>query len=243
MFHVLIIAHRNFYIKYVIFQTMEISYVGHSCFKAKGKGVSLVFDPYDPEKVGFKIPKLEADIVCVSHEHDDHNYVGVVNSPDSGKEPFVIRGPGEYEMKGVNIQGFGTFHDEKEGQERGKNTIYYVEMEGMFLLHLGDLGHFPDKKVLEELETVHVLFVPVGGVYTIDYKVASEIVSELEPYFVIPMHYRNEKLKLSKAESMDSIDKFLSEWGSDVVRHEQKLKISGKNDLPEETQVVVLEAS
>ncbi|MBI4091431.1 MBL fold metallo-hydrolase [candidate division WWE3 bacterium] len=217
---------------------MEISFAGHSCFKVKGKESSLVFDPYNPEMVGFKLPKLEADIVCVSHHHDDHDFVEGVKSPE-GFAQVVIDSPGEYDVKGVYITGFKSFHDDKNGSERGQNTIYYVEMDGIFLLHLGDLGHMLTKDVLEEIETVHILMVPVGGIYTINYKTAVDLVSELEPYFVIPMHFQTDELKLPQ--KLDGVEKFLSEWGSDVVKKESRLKISGKSDMPEETQVVLLE--
>lgn len=220
---------------------MEITYAGHSCFKVKGKNASVVFDPYQPEKVGYKLPKLDADIVCISHFHDDHNNHQAIKGAEDNKPPFIISSPGEYDVKGVNVQGFSTFHDDKKGAERGKNTAFYVRMDDFFMLHLGDLGHFPEKEMLEEIEEVHVLFVPVGGIYTIDYKLASEIVSELEPYYVIPMHFRTDKLKVSKAEQMDFVDKFIEEFGKEVVKKESKLKISGKSDMPEETQIVVLE--
>ena len=225
----------------IYFRSMEVTYAGHSCFKIKGKNASAVFDPFDPEKVGFKLPKLEADIVCVSHSHDDHNFVGGVKGTEVGKNPFLVKDPGEYDIKGVHIEGLSTYHDAVSGKERGKNIIYYAELDGFFFLHLGDLGHMLSEAVLEELNTVDVLFIPVGGIYTIDYKMAMDVISEVEPSFVIPMHYQTEKLNLSK--KLDGVDKFISEWGSDVVRREQKLKVTTRGELPEETQVVILEQS
>src|SRR5262245_41166088 len=122
---------------------MEISYIGHSCFKVKGKNSSIVFDPYNPEKFGYKLPKFDEDIVCISHEHDDHNYMQGVKGATEGKEPFIISGPGEYDINGVHILGLKTYHDDKQGSERGLNTVYYIEIDGLFLLHVGDLGHMP----------------------------------------------------------------------------------------------------
>lgn len=217
---------------------MEISYIGHSCFKVKGKNATLVFDPYNPEKFGAKLPKLEADIVLTSHDHFDHNFIEGVRGSEEGKEPFIISGPGEYDVKGVHVEGFKTFHDEKEGAERGLNTIYYVEIDGFFLLHLGDLGHELSKDILEEFGNVDVLMVPVGGFYTIDHEKAVDIISEIEPSFVIPMHYAG---KGGKDLKIVGVDKFISEWGSEVVKKDSKLKLSSKSDLPEETQVVVLD--
>ena len=219
---------------------MEVSFINHACFKIKGKNVSLVFDPYKPDKLGFKLPKLEADIVCVSHGHDDHNFVQGVRGISEGVSPFVISGPGEYEFKGVHIQGFSTFHDDKEGAERGRNTIYYVEIDGLFILHLGDIGHMLPEAILEELNSVDVLMIPVGGSYTIDAKIAMEIVAEVEPSFVVPMHYQTEKLT-GLSQKLDGVDKFVAEWGSEMVKRESKLKISGRSEMPEETQVVILE--
>lgn len=218
---------------------MEVSFIGHSCFKIKGKNATIVFDPYSPEKVGFKLPKLEADVVCVSHSHEDHNNISGVKGVEEGKTPFVVLGPGEYDVKGIHVRGIKTFHDDKEGKERGINTLYYCEIDGFFVLHLGDLGHELSKEILEEFDRVDVLLIPVGGVYTIDAEKAVDIISEIEPSYVIPMHYQTEKLT-GVSQKLDTVDKFISEWGSDTVKKETKLKITSKGDLPEETQVVIL---
>ncbi|MEK7595744.1 MAG: MBL fold metallo-hydrolase [Patescibacteria group bacterium] len=218
---------------------MEISFAGHSCFKVKGKTSSIVFDPYSSE-IGYKLPKLEADVVCVSHNHFDHNFVEGVKGSD-GSVPFVINAPGEYDLKGVYVRGFKSFHDDKEGKERGLNTIYYVEVDGIFMLHLGDLGHVLPDDIVSELEVVDVLFVPIGGIYTIGTEEVDEIISQLEPSIVVPMHFRTEKLLVPKASEMNPLEKFTNEWGSDGVKKVDKLKIFQKSDLPEETQIVVIE--
>jgi len=215
---------------------MEISFLGHSSFLLKGKEVTIVTDPFDPKKVGFKFPEVGADIVTVSHEHPDHNFVKGVSG-----EPFVISGPGEYEIKGVRVFGIPAFHDEKKGAERGKTTLYLIEMDDLSIVHLSDLGQKLEHDRVEELNSVDILMVPVGGTYTIDAETAAEVVAQLEPYIVLPMHYQIPELTgLSK--KLDPVDKFLEQMGEGNVRREKKLKIN-KSSLPEDTEVVVLERS
>jgi L-ascorbate metabolism protein UlaG (beta-lactamase superfamily) len=214
-------------------RTMEITYIGHSCFKIKGKDLTIIIDPYDPDDVGYKLPKLEADVLLISHEHLDHNYrEGVAGYR------LLIDAPGEYETGGTFIYGIETFHDKKAGSERGKNIMYLIEIDGFNILHTGDLGHELSKETLEKIPNVDVLLVAVGGMYTINAEGASDIISELEPGIVVPMHYYvNEK-----DGKMDKLDKFLDEMGSDgKAKREEKLKLTTKNDIPEETTVVVLE--
>lgn len=214
---------------------MEITHIGHSCFKIKGKDLTIVIDPYDPEQVGYKLPKLEADIVLITHRHRDHNYLdGVKNYK------MVIDTPGEYEVNGVYVQGIETYHDEKQGKERGENIMYWIDMENVDILHMGDLGHDLSEESLEKIPDVEVLLIPVGGGYTINAETAVDVISAIEPGIVIPMHYQTPDLKLSN--KLDPIDKFLDEMGvSGKTKREEKLKISNKSDIPEETDVVVLE--
>ena len=213
---------------------MEITYIGHSCFKVKTKNLTLVFDPYDPKKTGYALPKLSADIVLVSHDHFDHNFVSGVSD-----YKLLIDKPGEYETKGVFIYGLESFHDNKQGKERGKNNLFHVEADGLNLLHLGDLGHELSKETLEQIPSVDILFVPVGGTYTIDAEEAAEVISQIEPAVVIPMHYQTSDLTgLSK--DLDKLDKFLDEMGvEDEVKKVKELKIT-KADITEETEVIVI---
>lgn len=213
---------------------MIITYIGHSCFKIQDKagteGVTVVTDPFD-KKVGLKVPNFEADIVTVSHGHQDHNNAAALRG-----NPFVVDTAGEYDVKGVSIIGIEAYHDTKEGAERGKNIIYRIDIDDMSVAHLGDLGHELDTKQLEKLVGTDVLLIPVGGKYTIDYKKAVEVVKQLEPRIVIPMHY---KMKGSTITEIDEVDKFIKEIGL-TPTYEEKLKIS-KKDLPQEdTELVVL---
>jgi len=211
---------------------MELSFLGHAAFKIKGKEATIVTDPFDPKSVGFDFPKVKADIVTVSHDHDDHNFVEGV-----GGEPFIISGPGEYEVSGVQIFGVKAYHDNKKGAERGKVTLYLMELDDLSLVHLGDLGHKLDHHQVEELNSVDILMVPVGGIYTINAETAAEVVAQLEPKIVIPMHYQTPELKLPR--KLDPVEKFLEQMGEENVRREKKLKVS-KSSLPDDTEVVVL---
>ena len=209
-----------------------ISYFGQSCFKLQDKlgpeGVTLVTDPFNKE-TGLKVPNFEADIVTVSHQHPDHN-----NSSALRANPFVIDTAGEYDIKGVMVQGIETFHDNKNGAERGKNIVYRIEMDDLTIIHLGDLGHILTDEQLEQLDDVDVLFIPVGGKHTIDAKTAVEVIGQLEPRIVIPMHYR---LSGNWVE-LDPVEKFIKELGV-TPRKEEKLKIA-KKDLPVEGMELVI---
>lgn len=186
---------------------MKIQYLGHSSFKISAGSVTILTDPFDPQKVGLPYPKVQADLVLSSHDHFDHRYLEAITG-----EPFVIGAPGEYEVKGVKVRGFQTFHDDKGGSERGKNTVYLFEAEGLSVCHLGDLGHLLDEKIVEEFEDLDLLFVPVGGVYTIGPSEASKIVSKLEPKVIVPMHYRVDGIAESFKE-LKPVSAFLEEMG------------------------------
>jgi L-ascorbate metabolism protein UlaG (beta-lactamase superfamily) len=212
---------------------MEITYVGHSCFKIKGKDLSLVIDPYDP-KIGYKLPKLECDVLLVTHKHSDHDNVAGVNG-----YRLLIDGAGEYEVNGVFIYGIPVYHDDKEGKDRGEMIAYLIEIDGVNILHLGDLGHELSKETLEKIGQVDVLMIPVGGTYTIDAATAVNVISEIEPSYVLPMHYKTPDLK--GVEGLVDLKVFLDEMGvENNVKHDDKLKVSSRTDVPEETEVVIL---
>ncbi|MFA6981420.1 MAG: MBL fold metallo-hydrolase [Patescibacteria group bacterium] len=214
---------------------MDITFIGHSCFQIRGKECTLVVDPYDPKHVGYNLPKLNADAVLVTHHHPDHdNAAGVYNTR------IVIDGPGEYEVNGVTILGYKTFHDTKNGAERGDNTIFLIDVEGLNILHLGDLGHDLPDEVLSELPGIDVLLIPVGGNYTIDAQTASKVISSIEPNFVVPMHYATPDLKFEK--DLEPLEKFLDEMGVEngSKKGQDKLTLSSKSGNLEETEVIVL---
>lgn len=215
---------------------MDIYWYGQACFKLKGKNATLVIDPFEPEFVGLKLPKdLSADTVLVTHQHEDHNNAALVSATSEGG-PMVFDKPGEYEVNGVVVTGISSFHDNSQGSERGANIIYHIMFDGLNLVHLGDLGQ--DKLTEEQVAKIgetDILLIPVGGGYTIDGKTASEIVSQLEPKIIIPMHFKIDGLKFE----LDGVDKFLKEMGAEGVAPAPKLSIT-KEKLPEEPMVVVL---
>lgn len=212
---------------------MKISYLGHSSFKIITDSTTVVTDPFDPAKVGLPYPKVWADLVLSSHDHFDHRYLEAITG-----DPFVISAPGEYEVKGVRVRGFQTFHDAKEGAERGKNTIYLLEAEGLSLCHLGDLGHLLDEKIVEEFEDLDILLIPVGGGFTIGSSEAAKVVAQLGTKYVIPMHYRIEGMGES-FKDLQPVSEFLEEMGVEQSEPKDELSVSAKN-LPEATEVVVL---
>ncbi|MDO8639090.1 MAG: MBL fold metallo-hydrolase [Candidatus Daviesbacteria bacterium] len=210
---------------------MDIYWYGQSCFKIKGKTATVVIDPFDPEFTGLKIPKdLEAQVVLVTHNHKDHNFAEIVKGG-----PLIISGPGEYEKAGVSVSGIKTFHDKTSGSERGVNTIYHLIVDGINIVHVGDLGHNLTEEQSSLIDATDILMVPVGGTYTLNAEGASEVVSELEPGIVIPMHYA---LPEGKSD-LSGVEPFLKEMGAENVEAVPKLSIT-KDKLPEETTVTLL---
>ena len=208
---------------------MEIKWLGHSCFLIKGKERTIITDPYHPS-LGYSLGEPKADIVTLSHFHPGHSYIeGVANNPKQ------IKSPGEYEIGGTFITGIATFHDSAKGEIRGKNTIYLIEMDGITLCHLGDLGHSLTSQVIEELGVVDVLFSPAGEISTISVDTAVETIKQLNPHIVIPMHYKTDAL----ARNLEPVDKFLDKMGIHKVEPTPKLSIT-QSSLPASTQVVVL---
>jgi len=175
---------------------MIISWFGQSCFKIQGEKSTLVTDPFD-KSFGLKVPRLAADVVTTSHDHKDHNNTKVVRGI-AENQPFIIDGPGEYEVKNIFIYGVKAYHDNKEGQERGENIIYRIGIDGISIAHLGDLGHALKNGQIERLEGVDILMIPVGGIYTIDAKKETEVISQIEPRIEIPIHYHIKGMKTPK---------------------------------------------
>jgi L-ascorbate metabolism protein UlaG (beta-lactamase superfamily) len=208
---------------------MEITWLGHSCFRIRGSHTTIITDPYSPD-LGYSLGKPTAHIVTISHQHPGHSYVSGI-----GGEPKLVTGPGEYEINGVLIIGMTTFHDTEGGKNRGKNTIYLIEIDEVSICHLGDLGHVLTTKQVEEIDNVDVLLIPVGGVSTIDAARAAEVVRQLDPKVVVPMHYKTEALN----RELDPVDKFLKEMGSKQIEPQLKLSVT-KANLPLSTQVFLL---
>ncbi len=211
---------------------MEISWLGHSCFRLRGRDAAIITDPC-PKSTGYLIGRPTAAAVTVSHDHADHNNVSAVTG-----NPHVLKGPGEFEVSGVLVTGIRTYHDTEQGAELGKNIAYVMEIDDVRVCHLGDLGHVPTPEQVEELSGVDVLLIPVGGGTTIDAAAAAETISLIGPKLVIPMHY---KTPAAKAE-LEPLDRFLKEVGAPDAQQESQPKLAvTKTTLPDQTKVVVLD--
>lgn len=217
---------------------MDISYLGHSCFKLRGGSATVVTDPFG-KNVGLPVPKVSADLVTVSHDHEDHNFISAVSGTSRRAEPFVVRSPGEYDIGGVGVVGIGTFHDDAGGKERGKNTAFVIHVDGVSVAHLGDLGHTLSEAQIEQLGSVDVLLCPVGGFYTIDAKTAAAVVEAISPSIVIPMHFNRKELNQTVFEKLTGVEAFLEAIGAGEAKRLEKLTVTPAS-LPEETEVVVL---
>lgn len=214
---------------------MKVKWYGHAAFYlASEKGLRLIIDPYEPGGFGGAISYEpitdEADVVLVSHDHADHNYVkGLLG------KPHVIKSKGTHSYKDLEIRGISAFHDDRQGTQRGENTIFCFILDGIKVGHLGDLGHIPNEEQLREIGRVDLLFVPVGGVYTIDPVQATKTVEKIQPKIAIPMHYKTSRCGFPLA----PVEEFTKEK---IVKTlpASELQLSRK-DLPEKLEIIVLE--
>jgi len=214
---------------------MEIKWLGHATFLiTTADGTSIITDPYEPgayDAINYGPITMPADIVTVSHEHEDHNHVAGVPG-----DPHVVREAGEHSVRDVKLYGISTFHDSSEGDERGTNTIFVIESDGMRICHLGDLGHSIDAQTVQDIGHVDVLLVPVGGYFTVDADQAAEIAGQLNPKLVVPMHFKTERCSLPIAD----VEGFVA--GKDNVQREGVSEVTVDQDsLPATTVITVLE--
>lgn len=222
---------------------LKINYLGHSSFKISGKSstgedITVITDPFDKKDVGLPYSTQTADIVTLSHTHDDHNKIeNIKGNPED--DYFLIDTPGEYEINGLRIFGIKSFHDAKKGDERGHNTIFTFDFEEARIAHLGDLGHKLESSQSEIIGDIDILIIPVGGIFTIDPKTAMNVIEDIEPLCVIPMHYKTSKHD-KMYDKLSTLDDFLKEAG--IKSEPQKeLKIKSHNDLPQQLTIIPLE--
>src|SRR4030042_819800 len=205
---------------------MIINWYGQSCFRIQSGDLNILIDPFSKE-VGFTPPRFKTDLILVSHDHEDHN-----NAEDE-EGMFLISNPGEYEYKGIEVRGFEAFHDNSNGKKYGKVAVYLIDIEGVRVLFLSDIGTDAlDKKIMEEIGDIDILFVPVGGGSTVDYSGASHLVNQIEPKIVIPMHYKISGLSYKiegKKIDLDDVSKFLKEMGASKTEAMEKLTIKKKD--------------
>jgi L-ascorbate metabolism protein UlaG (beta-lactamase superfamily) len=210
---------------------MKIKWLGHSCFLiTTDKGVRIVTDPFD-ETVGYPLPTVEADIVLSSHDHFDHNHVEAI-----GGDFQLLNKTGSFYVDDIPIRGIKTYHDDAMGEERGENIVYIMETDDLRICHLGDLGHLPDDDAINDMGPVDILFIPVGGTYTIDAETAVKVAAQLNPRLIIPMHYKTEAIGFPIA----GVDLFLDKLGTGDRVGSSELSVT-RQDLTEGTQVKVLE--
>ncbi len=212
---------------------LEVKYLGWASFLVQTATAKVLFDPFDPLKVGLPWTPQEAEIVCLTHDHFDHSYLAGVKG-----DYTLIDSPGEYEIKDLRIEGIFSYHDQKQGRERGFNTIYCLTVQNWRLAHLGDLGTILTQEQLNQLGEVNVLIIPVGGRFTIDAVAAAEVVRQVEPQFIIPCHYQQPGLKI---EGIAAVEDFLREMGEIRVRQEKVLKLNTPPMTSEESEVILLQ--
>jgi len=215
---------------------MQITYHGHSCFKLKGEMGSVVTDPFDDKAVGITLPHLNAEIVTISHNHADHNAKEKVKGTSKREKPFIIDFPGEYEVGGISVFGIKTFHYQVEGAERGINLVFKFLIDGLSICHLGDLAHQLDEKQLDAIGMIDVLFLPVGGPFSLMNDEAIKVANAISPSILIPMHYNDGSYPSDT--KFKPLDQFLRSFGATAAA-EDKLIVE-KDRLPEEMQLVVL---
>jgi len=209
---------------------MTIKFLGHACFLiTSSEGARIITDPYEPdERLKYGEINEPADVVTVSHEHGDHSNVSGVRG-----NPEAVRGTAK--VKGIEFKGIPTYHDDAGGESRGNNAIICFEVDGIRVCHLGDLGHPLNDKQTAELGSVDILLIPVGGFYTIDAKVASQLCDRLKPKVIIPMHFKNDKCAFPVA----GVDEFLQ--GKEGVSRLDISEVEFKQaELPATTQIIVL---
>ncbi len=214
---------------------MKVKYYGHAAFLiTSNQGTRIITDPYKPgafDAMSYgKIPD-EADVVVVSHDHDDHN-----NSGELPGNPEVVRTPGKQSVHGIEFNGIATFHDTSSGRERGENIIFSFTVDGIIICHLGDLGHALSQNEVETIGAVDLLLIPVGGFYTIDSKAASEVARQLNPSIIIPMHFKTGKCEFP----ITPVDEFTKGKPKVKVMNSSEISLD-KGELPKETEIIVLQ--
>jgi len=210
---------------------MKVKWLGHACFLiTSSKGTRILTDPFD-ETVGYTVPTAEADFVTVSHDHFDHSATNLVQG-----HPRVIRDSGTHQLDDVALRGIKTFHDNVQGAKRGGNIVFVLDVDGIQVCHLGDLGHIPTEEQISAIGKVDVLLVPVGGTYTIDSSAAAQVTELLAPKMVIPMHFKTQALSFP----LEPVDSYLKRVGAAIRTGETSIEITAQ-DLVGPRRTYVLE--
>ncbi len=206
---------------------LRIRWHGHSCFSISNSK-TIAIDPHDGMSIGIRPPSIKADIILVTHEHFDHNQTKIIE-----KEGSVILRNGK-KIEEIEIESFLSYHDKEKGRKRGEITVFKIKYEEINFCHLGDIGEI-DEKLIKEIGNVDILFIPVGGTFTINAKEALEMCKKIKPKVIVPMHYKIEGLSLP----IDRLDKFLDLIEDmEIVYVANEVEIT-KDDLPENTEIWV----
>jgi len=211
---------------------MEIVWHGYSCFTIKTRTGTAVIDPFDPAATGLKLPELKANVVLVSHNHEGHNNAGAVKG-----EPKLIDWAGEYEVSGIAITAIRIpCGAEGTAKKPGEGLIYTIDADGIRICFMGDMGGVPEVALVESIGNVDILMIPVGGGNTMDAKLAHQVIEEIEPRAVIPMHFAVPGM----TETLDGAEAFLKLVGAAGVEPKDKFSIESRGSLSEEAMLCIL---
>lgn len=195
---------------------MKLQYFGHSMWKVSTSEVTIVIDPFD--NIGYPLPNdLKADVVCISHDHHDHNNVAIVRG-----NPEVISKPGQYEKPYFRAEFIPVYHDQEAGIKRGRNNLIKLTLDGMTLVHCGDLGHLPSPEILAKIDKPDLLLIPVGEIYTLALEDARNLIEHIRPQLVFPMHYSTPALSFR----LGSIDAFTRMYDNVLKYNSNELEIT-----------------
>ena len=208
---------------------MEITWLGHSCFRLRGRNVALLTDPFAASS-GYTLGKVSAEVVTVSNDHPHHSAIG-----DIGGAPVVLDGPGEYEVHSIVISGFRT-DSRKKNPDALRNTAFIYEIDDVTICHLGDIANVLNAEQIEMCKEANVLLVPVGGHCTIGAAQAAEVIAQIEPKIIIPMHYATD----TSTVDLEAVDHFLKEMGLAASEPQAKLVVT-PSSLPLEPTVTVMQ--
>ncbi len=214
---------------------MKIKWYGHAAFNIVSEnGVGIIIDPYQSGAFGGALSygpiRDEADIVLVSHDHDDHNY-----TKDIKGKFQIIKKAGTYSVKDIAIKAIPSYHDPSKGKERGDNLIFVLDVDGIKIAHMGDLGHTLPRGIVDEIGSIDVLLIPVGGFYTIDSKEATKVANDIKPLITIPMHFKTEKCNFPIA----PVEEFTKDKKNVKMAGSSEIVIT-KATLPKEQEIIVL---
>lgn len=214
---------------------MKLKYLAHSAFLiTSSKNTTILTDPYEAGgfsgAIGYQPIAEPIDIITISHEHADHNYIG-----PSHRNAILINQPTSFTLDNIEIKGITTYHDKKLGKDRGKNIIFTIKVDDIAICHLGDLGHKLSIEQIEAIGIIDILLTPIGGIYTIDAEEADVIINALCPKICIPMHYKTEKLGYS----LGTVTSFIKNKKNAKIIADSEIELT-RNQLPTTTEIWVL---